>query len=409
MKLKKQLEMKSTGKFIQKIAYREIANILKDRDIFLIVLIAPLFYGIFYGSIYYHKLQTKESVVIVDEDQSEMSRNLIRAINSSEFVHVASVLTDYSEARQLFVDGKSQGIIIIPEEFEQNVLSGKTVTIPAYVNASHFLISNDLNRALNEVAFALGDKISLRYFQSKGMSANQAVRLVEPLRLDFRPLFNTSESYGNFILPGLLTLVLLQTLLLGVSESFSRETEMNSLSEAYRLSNRSIAVLIIGKVLPYTLIFSSYGFFIFTIYFRFFSLNLNGNWLSLATMTLLAIMATSFMALFISSFFKEKITTLQFLVFTSYPFFLVSGLSWPMKSLPFWLRMLTHLLPTTPYLQSVVIITQMNGSWENVIVQIIELVVLTFLYFAIAAFMLKKNIEEVISITGATVPEEQPL
>jgi len=378
---------------IKKIFLREAGILLNDRDILIITLIVPLTYVIFYGSLYYYKTQTKEPVVIVDRNHSALSRSFIRDIDANEYASVVRVTGDMEQARDMFYRGNAQAIVQIPENFEQDIESGKGTTVPAYLNTSRFLIANDLNKALSQVAFTFGDGVQITYFESRGANMEQSMRLVEPLRLDFRPMFNTSESYGNFILPGLLPLILCQALLFALSESFSRERETKSLGELYKMSGENIRSAIFGKGAFYLVFFSAFSLFTFVIYFSFFKLNMNGNMFALAVITLLALASVIFMGFFVSSFFREKIVSFQFLVFTSYPFFFITGLSWPTLALPSPIKAFALLLPTTPYLQSVMRLTQMGGSWSDVWQQLSLLVILCAGYYMLAHMRFRQLIK----------------
>lgn len=220
------------------------------------------------------------------------------------------------------------------------------------------------------------------------------MEIVEPVQPEIRPLFNVVESYGDFLLPGMMILILHQTLLIGLAESFAREREEGNIIPLFKQSNRSTAALIIGKGMFYFLLFGAYAFFYFTVVFNVFTIALKGSIPTLILITMLFLTAVIYFAIYLSSFFKRKIVALQFLTFTSYPVFLISGYSWPMESLPFVLKILANLLPSTPYFAAFTRVTQMGAGFGDIIPEVIHMAALLLLYFTALHFRMKNLIKK---------------
>ena len=81
---------------------------------------------------------------------------------------------------------EAQGIIYIPKDFHESLKLGHGADLKVYANASRFLVSNDINKAVTEVVATMGAAIRLHYFQANGNNYEQAVELVEPLRVDIK-------------------------------------------------------------------------------------------------------------------------------------------------------------------------------------------------------------------------------
>ncbi|WP_456442314.1 ABC transporter permease, partial [Caldithrix abyssi] len=207
---------------------REVAILFKDVDILLIVLVSPLFYALFYGTVYVHKVETDIPVIVIDQDNSALSRKLIRNLDASQNLLVVRVTQDASEAKRAIEDWQTQGAIWIPADFSKTLKSGRQAHLKVYLNTSRFLPSNDINRAVQQTVATLSAGVRLRYFQARGLNFDQAAEQIQPLRVDDRNLFNVRQSYGDFLIPGVLALILQQTLLFGLAMSVAREFELNS-------------------------------------------------------------------------------------------------------------------------------------------------------------------------------------
>jgi ABC-2 type transport system permease protein len=202
-------------------------------------------------------------------------------------------------------------------------------------------------------------------------------------------MFNFTESYGDFLIPAVLILILHQTLLIGLAESFAKERENKTMNELYQVSDFSIHKMIIGKGIFYLLLYFSYALFFFGVVFYVFKINFIGSIFSFSLATILMIISTTFLSILISSFFERKIIAIQYLALSSYPIFLISGYSWPEESLPYILKLFAWLIPFTPYSNAAIKITQMGASGSNILLILIHLFLLSIIYYTLALMRLK--------------------
>ncbi|WP_278020823.1 ABC transporter permease [Flavobacterium ginsengisoli] len=344
--------------------FREVSLIGKDHSLLLTLLIAPLLYAFFYGSIYINKEEFEVKLGVVDDDHSRLSRLLQQNIDNSPIVQLIH-FSNLKDAEEQMYQGNCQGYFYIPEGTETNLLSLKQSNVVLAVNASRFLPSSDLLMSVRQICLTIGAGVRLQYFQkSEGMSTAVAMDNVMPVNLDYRPLFNERSSYGAFLLPGLLALILQQTLLIGLSESVAGERQNLRLRE---WMNAGVSNGIWGKGLFYLLLFSSYAFFFLNVNYKILDLPQRANGLELGILLVLFIATLVPMAQFIGSLFKSQLVCLQMMAFSTYPIFLITGYSWPHESLPLLLQWLANLLPTTPFIAIYTRMVQSGaGLWENV-------------------------------------------
>lgn len=368
---------------------REVQSITRDMDLITIILIAPLFYAFFYGSVYLNKSEHDVPVTVVDMDHSSLSGNLIRYLDANQLVSVNGVLSDYGSAIDRVYGMESQAVLFIPEGFEASLKKGNGTDLKLYLNTTRFLISNDINKAVNEVTATMAGAVKLRFFQAQGYSYMQAKEMIEPLNSQVHNLFNPSESYGDFLIPGLLVLILQQTLLIGLSESISKERENNTVGELFSSAGRSIFALVNGKGAFYFLMYSAYALFFYTVHFSIFKLSFRGSVSALAVLTALFLIAVVYLSIFVSSFFSRKIVSLQVIAFTSYPVFLMSGYPWPMQAMPLYIRAIAQLLPSTPYLDAFSRIVHMGAGWNDVLPQMGHILLLIVIGIFISGLRMK--------------------
>ena len=376
-------------KNIYDIVKRELKNISQDIDIKSIILLAPIFYALFYGTIYINKVERDLPIVVYDEDHSEMSKKLTRLLDAHDMLKVSESVPDFQTGVNKINSEEARAMVYFPKNFESDLKLYKGSTVKLYINTTRFLVSNDINIAANEVIMSYNSDIKLKFFEKAGYSYEQSNELIEPVKYDMRPMFNFTESYGDFLVPGILALIIQQTLLIGLSESFSKEREMKTLGELYKLSGKNIFTVIHGKGLFYGILFSAYSFLFFTFTFSLFKLNMAGSIIALSIFTFLLITAVIYLSILFASFIKRKLIAVQFLALTSYPIFLISGYSWPAQAMPVWVQYLSKLLPSTPYLSAFVRITQMGAGLNETLPELLHMIILTLILYLMTHLRLK--------------------
>jgi ABC-2 type transport system permease protein len=156
---------------------REAHIIRHDVDIVTIILVAPLFYAFFYGSVYWYKGEHDVPIAVVDMDNSATSRLLTRNLDSHQYIAIAQSLRDVGSAERAIESNDVQGAVFIPAGFEASLKSGKGADLKVYLNTSRFLVSNDLNKGINEVVLTMAAGARVKYFEMQGYSIDQAREL----------------------------------------------------------------------------------------------------------------------------------------------------------------------------------------------------------------------------------------
>lgn len=254
---------------------REAALIAKDHSLLLTLLIAPVLYAFFYGSIYINKEEEEIPMAIVDMDHSGLSKQLAEQINNLQAIELISA-PGLDEAQKMMYKGQTQGYLFIENGLEKKVLSLQSANIVLAANAARFLPSSDLLSGVTQVSLTVGAGVRLKFYEMQGLNEATAMHEVMPLNLDNRPLFNERVSYGAFLLPGILALILQQTLLIGLTGSMASEREKNTINQlSDTAGNYSVALW--GKGSFYFLLFMCYAFFFLTVNFTVLKLPVRGS------------------------------------------------------------------------------------------------------------------------------------
>ena len=367
---------------------REIRKVSKDSSLFLILLGAPIVYAFMYGSIYINKGEDQVKLAIIDEDGSAISRTLTDQLKLSPMISLVAS-SDLNEAQEMLYRGDVQGYFYIQNGFEQNIFSLKQANVNLVLNASRFLPSSDLLSSVTTICLTVGAGVRKQYFNKQGMGNQESLVMTNPINLDYRPLYNEQVTYGSFLLPGLLAIILQQTLLIGVGAAFTSERENRTLQNLYATSGKNLSTLVLGKGFLYWLVFMIFAFFFFTVNYSVLGVPMHGNYFSLFVLVGIFLAAIIMMGMLIGSFFKTKMLIFQVMVFSSYPIFLVTGYSMPYSAFPKPIQMFSDLLPTSPFFKIYLSIVQAGGSLSDNLPSILHLAFLWLMFMLLLMWRIK--------------------
>lgn len=387
--------MDSANKIVQLIN-RELHRVIQDHSIFLTVIIAPILYAFFLGSIYLNKDINNIRFGVVDHDHTFTSRELTRKLSASPKIDLTEHLSNYQDGLMEMKKLNILGFVVFPKSFEKDLLDKKETQVTLYLNNTRFLPSNELNMAVNKVMLQAGSKIRLKYFEKQGIISGFAERMINPLKINIDPLYNTTNSYGGFLLPALFFVIIQQTLLLGMTESVSKDRECALLKNDLK----GIVSYMVGKSAYYLVLYAAYVVFFTLVIFPVFQLPVKASLVPIFVISILFLMTILLLGMWMGTFVKRQKNSLVILAFSTYPLFLLSGYSWPVSSMPVFLQALAALIPTTPMMEAMRKLYIMGGTWHNVIPQVEHLMAL----FALGIVLLATRLH---AISKGSLKEKQ--
>lgn len=374
----------------------ELRVVISDHSILLTVLIAPLLYAFFLGSIYLNKDIDNIRFAVVDYDKSPSSRKIYQYINSTQKVDVVGYLENYDDAVNKLKDLQIEGFLFFNKGFEKMLLNGEQQAVNLYLNTTRFLPSNDLNKTINDIFLEVAAEARMLFYEKAGIPHAEAEKLMNPVSTTIYPIYNTTNSYGGFLLPGLFFLILQQTLLIGLAESASKDNELFNRSSG---SMSWLSGYMTGKTVYYYLLYFSYLFIFSVAIFPFFGLSTSSA--VMATILLFFIFITVIMIIAIASglLVGNQIRVMEIMAFTSYPFFLLSGYSWPIESMPVPIQWLSYIVPTTPLMHAVTKLFVMEGSFLDILPELKHLTILLISYSVILLLLFRFKYGKSLKLT----------
>ena len=363
----------------------EMKAIPKDQGVLIFFVLVPLLYPLLYSRIYNNEVVREVPVVVVDHCRSHTSREFIRQCDASADVSVVSHATDMEQARLLMDQQKVKGIYYIPSDFEKRLHRHQQATIHVYCDMGLMLYY----KAVFQTATVTAQQINSRL--TVAMAGNTTQREEEltaaPLKVEEVSMFNPTGGYGNFILPGVLILILQQTMVLGIGLAAGTARESNSYGHLipYRRKGYGISTLLAGKALCYYMIYAVLAAYLLLLVPRFFHfVNLAGG-LELCAILLPYIPACIFFGITVSCLIRYRENVLLLVVFMSVPLLFVSGVSWPQSNIPWFWQSVSALFPSTFAIRAFVRANTMGATVGDIRTECIALWIQLAAYILLAA------------------------
>lgn len=351
-----------------------ILAIWNDKGARSTMLGATLFFSVFFPQPYLNEVVRDMPLVIIDQDGSTLSRELIRRIDAADAVAVARYAPDMSSARLLFMKREVHGIVVVPPQFERDLLAGRAAPIAAFSDGGYFLLNSVMSAALSNAARSLGAEVQAGRLTASGIDMTQALAVVEPLRVTTVPLFNPTGGYASFVLPAVFVLILQQTLLMGIGNLKAGRRSAGGLST-------------FADALVYVGLYSLWAGVVLVLLPWIYRLPRIGDVAVMYAVVVPFLAAVTAMGIAVARLIPTKEGVIFFLVVLGMPLFFLSGVSWPAEAMPRLLHALAFAVPSTTAVPALVRVNQMGADLQSVEAAILTQLALCFVYSTLAVMI----------------------
>lgn len=335
---------------IKNVWSREWKRILERPTIYLMTIVLPPFLFLYFVWIYSAGNVRGIPLLVYDGDRSELSRMLIRSLEASGTFHIVAIAPSEADIDEAFRSGKIHAAVVIPRDLERTVKLGKTGTLVVYLNGINVLLENTALKEVTSIVKTYSTGITVKKLRAKGMSQEHATRNAYPLQIDVHPLYNAYYNYAQYIgvglLPAMFQILIMMVAVLLLSSEFTHHT----FNDLVRVAEESVWAIILGKSLPYLLLYAITILGLLKIIFPLFHIPLFGSFWALFMLFLLFCAASHFMGLVLSSLFHNQQLATEIVLFVNIPAFVFSGYVFPLWAMPPIHRYFAMALPYTHFL-----------------------------------------------------------
>jgi ABC-2 type transport system permease protein len=387
-----------TGQFYRE----EFRDIRRDSGAILILIGALMIYPIIYSIAYKNEVVRELKTIIVDLDRTTTSHQLIKMLEGAEQIEIDHVAASLEEAKDDFYKGHSGGIVVIPQHFEKDILNGKQTNVSVFADGSYFLIYRQLVAGSVKTVGTFSAGIEIKKLMMEGKTYDQAIQQRDPLSADIHFWFNPSSGYGSFVMPGIIIIILQQTLLIGIGMlgGTAKEKNRDSFLVPVALKKGGVFPILFGKTLSYLTIYAVNCVITMIWIHSWFNYPNQGSYFTVLMLTLPFLLSVIFMGITLSVLFKRRESSIMFMVFLSPIVVFLSGISWPASSIPPIVYNLAHLFPSTIMMPAYLRVRSMGVGIEAIKHEYFLMLLQMCFYFCTASvalyFSAKHNAKRIL-------------
>ncbi len=320
------------------IAKKEVRQIKRDKRMLYVLFIFPFILLVIFGyAINFDVHHIK--MFVYDQDKTVDSREFVNRLTSSNYFDIEGYLNSEKEIRGVLDKGDAQVVLVFPREFSKDIHSGRDAQVQILVEGVNANTASIVSNYMNVATASFSHNITSKILARKGRKANL------PLDVESRFWFNADLNSTRYLIPGLISMILIITAVVSISLSLVREKERGTI-EQINVSPLSSMELLVGKTIPYTVISLVIAAIILVAGYFLFGVAIKGSLILLFFSTFIFLFAALNLGIFVSAISDSQQVAFQISTMVSLlPTFILSGFVFPIESMPPVIQILTNITP----------------------------------------------------------------
>jgi ABC-2 type transport system permease protein len=354
---------------------KEFRHIIRDKRSLSLALAMPAMMLLLYG--FALSLDVDHiPMMVYDQDGTETSRTLTRQFEGSRFFDVNEKVGDYREVDRGIDRGDVLIALVIPHDFGKDVAAARGATVQIIVDGS------DSNTAGIAIGYAEG------VLQTYAMAVKAEVLNLRGMKMPPPPVaaqtrvwYNSSLQSKNFVVPGLIAVILM--ILTGqlTTLTIAREWEMGTMEQILSTPLRP-AEMVLGKMLAYFGIGLVDAVLSFVAAVTIFAVPFRGSLILLAVSTCIFLCGAMFWGIFISAGTRSQVQAYQLGMLTTFlPGFLLSGFVFSLDVMPKWIQLISVVVPSRYFVVILKALFLKGVGWDVLWTQVVYLVIFGVIVF----------------------------
>lgn len=355
---------------VWKVVRREV-RLMRQRPVYLLASVGVLaFCTVFFLTFLKDRQPYDLPIGIADMDNTSLSRNFVRQIEATKTGETVS-FASYAEGREALQTGRITALFVLPDGLYDDLLSNRQPTVSFYVNTVYFIGGSLAYKELLTLANLSAGAVQSQFLAAKGMTAEQIAGIVQPIRIDAHQIGNPTMDYKSFLvnalLPGILEAIVILVTVYALGSELKYGTSRHLLEKA----GGSMSAAMLGKLIPYTLLFTALGIIMDLILYDWAGFPMAGSIWNLFAGTFALVLASEAVAFFIIGTLPVLRLAISIAALYSTLGFSMAGFSLPVEAMPAYIQGLAACFPVRHYYQMYVqeaIFAGGFGAWYPQIV-----------------------------------------
>jgi ABC-2 type transport system permease protein len=321
------------------ICVKELHHITRDSRSLALALALPVLMLLLFGfalSLDVDRIPT----MIYDQSQTAESRELVRQFTGSRFFEIRAMVGDYAAIERAIDRSRVLMGVVIPIDYARKLAAAEEAPVQILLDGS------DSNTA--SIALGYAESLVRNYsltLRTAALNRRGGEHLAAPVDARLRVWYNSSLESKNYVVPGLIAVILQIIAALLTSLTIAREWEMGTMEQILSTPLRP-AEMVLGKMFAYFLVGLADATIAVLVGVFVFEVPLRGSLPLLALSTCVFLFGALFWGIFVSAAARTQLAAYQMGILSSFlPAFLLSGFVYSIETMPWVIQVITHIVP----------------------------------------------------------------
>lgn len=368
------------------IIQKEFLQIRRDKTLLPIIFVVPIVQLLFLVCATTFEIKNID-LCIVDNDLSSSSRGITQKFEASPFFNISGKTFSIEHAQELMETDKADIIVVIPRNFERDLIREKNAEIQILVNSIDQTTGSIGNSYCKQIILSYNKQIIVTYADFKSLAA---LKNKKSINIDHQFWYNPELNYKVFMVPGILVVLITIIGLFLSAMNLVKEKEIGTI-EQINVTPIKKHQFIIGKMVPFLIIAIFELAFGLTLGKIIFNVPIIGN----LGVVFIAAIVYLFVILGFGLLISTISNTQQQAMFVAWFFMLVfimmSGLFTSTESMPAWAQILNYINPVAYFIRIIRMVLLKGSGLFDVKKELLLLLGYGILVFSLATFKYRKT------------------
>ena len=351
---------------------REWRRMTSRRLYFGVCIILPLFTLFFMATIFGNGQMENIPVGIVDQDNTATSRAIARSISAVPTFKVTKHYINEAAAREAVQRKEIYGYLSIPPKFEQDATTGKNATLSYYYHYALLSVGGELMAAFETSLAPVSLSPIVMEAVSLGVEQQQITTFLLPVQASNHPIYNPSLDYSVYLSQPFFFVLFQVLILLTTVYAAGIEIKFRTATDWLATAKGNMVTAILGKLLPYTIIYILIGWFANYVMFGILHIPFQGSWWFMNMITALFVVATQALGLFLFSLFPAVSLVISVVSMVGSLGATLSGVTFPVPNMYPLVRDASYLFPVRHFTEIMQTILYGGGGsvhlWQSAVI-----------------------------------------
>jgi ABC-2 type transport system permease protein len=325
---------------------KELIQTFRDRRFRFFLFVAPIVQVVVFGYVVTTEIKNV-SLAVVDNDQSQESRELIDSFFSSGYFKRSTVRIPGAQTESVFEERRLKTMLVIPLGFVEHLARFEPAPVQLLIDGTDANAATVIKGYAEQIFYAFAQNVIAHRYS--GAILSNGAPLEARITPEIRIFYNQEMKSSHYMVPGVIVIILLNLTALLTGVAITREKELGTLEQII-VSPVSRWQYILGKTLPYVMIGMINVVLVLGVGKLLFDIPIRGNIVLLFVTSIIFLFTTLGLGLLAASVSENQSQVMLTIFPLLMPAFLLSGLVFPVASIPAALRWIAYINPITYYL-----------------------------------------------------------